>query len=113
MLEPLLKRTTGPRPGVLRGIPQEMFMKRYAAVGVHDRVLSVMAAFAEKGDLLDIPTGQGALAEDLENLGFRVFAGDLARENIAYRNGRCIQFDLNESIPIRRKAVDSSFVWKG
>ena len=81
-------------------------MKRYAAEGVHDRVLKIMAAIGEKGDVLDIPTGQGALAEDLESIGFRVFAGDLARANIGYRNGRCVQFDLNDSMPIRSEAVD-------
>lgn len=83
-----------------------MVMKRYAAEGVHDRVLKIMAAIGEKGDVLDIPTGQGALAEDLESIGFRVFAGDLARANIGYRNGRCVQFDLNDSMPIRSEAVD-------
>jgi SAM-dependent methyltransferase len=81
-------------------------MERYAADGVHDRVINLMATFAQKGDVLDIPTGQGALANDLESMGFRVFAGDLASENIVYRNGRCMQINLNERIPIKTESKD-------
>jgi ubiquinone/menaquinone biosynthesis C-methylase UbiE len=81
-------------------------MKRYAADGVHQRVVEYMATLARKGDVLDVPTGQGALAKDIENLGFRVFAADLSCDNIVYRNGRCLGFNLSDSLPVKDESVD-------
>jgi 2-polyprenyl-3-methyl-5-hydroxy-6-metoxy-1,4-benzoquinol methylase len=81
-------------------------MERYAANGVHGTVIQCMAAIALKGDVLDIPTGQGALAKDMEGLGFRVFPADLASDNIAYRNGRCAQIDLSEPLPVKDEVMD-------
>jgi SAM-dependent methyltransferase len=81
-------------------------MERYAAEGVHERVVECMAAFTTRGDVLDVPTGQGSLAEDIEALGFRVFPADLTAENIIYRNGRCLKLDLSEPLPFRDEAMD-------
>jgi SAM-dependent methyltransferase len=61
----------------------------------------------ERGRVLDVPTGQGALSEDLEKLEFIVFSGDIERENILYRNRRCVQLDLNQGLPFKSGTFDS------
>lgn len=73
---------------------------RYSAKNVHNKVLDCMKVL-KRGAVLDVPTGQGALSEDLEKLGFEVFPGDRERENIQYRNGRCVQLDLNAFLPFK------------
>jgi len=60
----------------------------------------------KKGTMLDTPSGQGALSKDIEVLGFKLFLGDIQRENILYRNGRCIQFDLNRPLPFKDGTFD-------
>ena len=42
----------------------------------------------------------------MEALGFRVFPGDLAGDNIIYRNGRCAQINLNEPLPLKDEVMD-------
>lgn len=81
-------------------------MKRYAANGVHEKVAEFMSASAVRGDVLDVPTGQGALAEDMEALGFRVFPADLAGKNIVHRNGRCVCLDLGRPLPFYDESFD-------
>jgi 2-polyprenyl-3-methyl-5-hydroxy-6-metoxy-1,4-benzoquinol methylase len=73
-------------------------LARYSAENVHNKVLDCMKAF-KRGVTLDAPSGQGALAKDLERLGFKVFPGDIERKNILYKNGRCTQLDLNGPLP--------------
>lgn len=73
---------------------------RYAAKNVHHKVLDCMKSL-ERGAVLDVPTGQGALSGDLEQLGFKVFPGDIEKENMQYRNGRCVQLDLNGPLPFK------------
>lgn len=80
-------------------------LKRYTAKGVHEKVIECMKGFG-RGTILDAPSGQGALSKDLDALGFKLFLGDIRRENILYRNGRCIQFDLNKFFPFKDGAFD-------
>ena len=47
-----------------------------------------------------------ALAKDLEKLGFEVFPGDIERNNILYKNGRCTQLDLNGPLPFKDSTFD-------
>jgi len=78
---------------------------RYAAEGLHEKVLNCMSGL-KRGTVLDVPCGQGALSQDLDQMGFRVFPGDLERENILYRNGRGVQVDLNGSLPFKNGTFD-------
>ena len=81
-------------------------MERYAAEGVHETVIRCITDVINAGDVLDVPAGQGALAKDLEDLGFCVFPADLARDNMVYRNGRCMQINIDHSLPLRDEAFD-------
>jgi 2-polyprenyl-3-methyl-5-hydroxy-6-metoxy-1,4-benzoquinol methylase len=78
---------------------------RYSAINVHRKVLDCMKVL-KRGAVLDVPSGQGALSKDLEKLGFEVFPGDIERKNIQYRNGRCIQLDLNKLLPFKDGSFD-------
>jgi SAM-dependent methyltransferase len=80
-------------------------LKRYAVEGLHEKVLKCMEELP-KGLVLDAPSGQGALSEDLEKIGFKVVSGDIERENILYRNSRCVQLDLNHFLPFKQAAFD-------
>ena len=78
---------------------------RYAAEGLHEKVAECMGRL-ERGLVLDVPSGQGALSRDLEEVGFCMFLGDIERNNILYRNGRCVQFDLNNRVPFKDGIFD-------
>jgi SAM-dependent methyltransferase len=85
---------------------------RYTAQGLHEKVVGCIEKF-KRGIVLDVPSGQGALSKDLEKLGFKVFLGDIERENIIYQNGRCIQLDLNTSLPFKEGIFDYAFCVEG
>jgi 2-polyprenyl-3-methyl-5-hydroxy-6-metoxy-1,4-benzoquinol methylase len=80
-------------------------LKKYSSEGIHEKVLGRLEGFP-RGSVLDVPTGQGAISKELEKLGFKVFLGDIARQNIFYKNGRCIQIDMEKSFPFKEKTFD-------
>ncbi len=80
-------------------------LKEYTAGGVHEKILNCLEGLP-KGTVLDVPSGQGSLSRSLESLGFQVFSGDIERENILYRNGRCVQLDLNHFLPFKYGTFD-------
>lgn len=80
-------------------------LREYTGGGVHEEVLNCFASLP-KGTVLDVPSGQGALSKSLEALGFKVFCGDIEKENMIYRNSRCIQLDLNNFLPFRERIFD-------
>jgi len=75
-------------------------LREYTSGGVHEKVLNCLAGLP-KGMVLDVPSGQGVLSKSLENLGFKVFQGDIEMKNILYRNSRCVQLDLNLFLPFK------------
>jgi SAM-dependent methyltransferase len=87
-------------------------LKEYTEGGVHDKVLECINDFP-KGWILDAPSGQGKLSGELERLGFKVFLGDIARENILYKNGRQIQLDLNSFLPLKEGVLDYAICVEG
>ena len=85
---------------------------RHTPQGLHEKLVECIERF-KRGVVLDAPSGQGALSKDLENLGFKVFSGDIERENIIYQNGRCIQLNLNASLPFKDGIFDYAFCVEG
>ncbi|OGP94742.1 MAG: hypothetical protein A2157_05605 [Deltaproteobacteria bacterium RBG_16_47_11] len=80
-------------------------LKIYSAEGIHEKVLTCLEKFP-RGFVLDVPSGQGAFSMELEKLGCKAFLGDIARKNILYQNGRCIQFDLEKPFPFKERVFD-------
>jgi SAM-dependent methyltransferase len=66
----------------------------------HRKVLAIFSAFPERGPLLEIPTGEGALAWQLLKLGYTVTAGDIDPTFCKVRAIPCIYLDLNGRFPI-------------
>ncbi len=87
-------------------------LKQYTPEGTHGIVLEFLSA-QKRGAVLDAPSGQGGLTKALEDLGFKVFAGDLKRENMIYRNGRRIQLDLNGVLPFKGRSFDYAVCAEG
>jgi SAM-dependent methyltransferase len=80
-------------------------LKQYSSEGVHEKVLECLEG-GPRGLVLDVPSGQGAISKELEGLGFKAFLGDIARQNILYRNGRCVQVDMERPFPFKGKTFD-------
>jgi ubiquinone/menaquinone biosynthesis C-methylase UbiE len=80
-------------------------LKSYALQGTTEHILNFMKGI-NKGIVLDIPSGQGALSKKLENMGFTVYLGDLEGENILYRNRRVAQLNLNHLLPFKDRTFD-------
>ena len=71
-----------------------------AHVRTHRKVLAIFSAFPERGPLLEIPAGEGALAWQLHKLGYSVTAGDIDPAFCKVRVIPSIHLDLNRKFPI-------------
>lgn len=78
---------------------------QFSSAGVHQKVLECLNQL-QRGRVLDAPSGQGALSFELEKIGFKAFLGDIQKDNLLYRNGRCIQIDLNRALPFKARTFD-------
>lgn len=65
---------------------------------MHRRVLNLLRE-KEPGILLDAPAGNGALANCLSKIGFRVHCCDLYPENFQVPHLTCQRVDLNRKLP--------------
>jgi SAM-dependent methyltransferase len=72
---------------------------------LHEKVLEITAGLP-KGRVLDIPCGQGALAERMSLQGFEVFCGDLDPEWYRIEGGHFHQVDLNAALPYKDGIFD-------
>lgn len=72
---------------------------------LHEKVLEITAKLP-KGRVLDIPCGQGALAERLRAQGFEIFCGDLDPEWYRIEGGHFHQVDLNGNLPYKDQNFD-------
>lgn len=77
----------------------------FSPVGIHSKVLEIFKSFPT-GWILDAPSGQGALSSKLEEIGFKAFLGDIERDNLLYRNSRCVQLNLNRPLPFQPQTFD-------
>lgn len=79
-----------------------------AAAGTHAAVLEILSSVPERGNLLDVPCGLGALSQKAAELGFTVTGGDLVtREDLALTKEAFVALDLNESLPFDDASFDS------
>jgi SAM-dependent methyltransferase len=72
---------------------------------LHEKVLEITARLP-KGRVLDIPCGQGALAERMRVQGFEVFCGDLDPAWYRIEGGHFHQVDLNAALPYKDRTFD-------
>jgi len=72
----------------------------------HRTVLRIMASFPERGALLEIPGGEGALAWQLLKLGYSVTAGDIDPGFFKVKPIPCIRLDMNRTFPLEDGQFD-------
>src|SRR2546426_12726109 len=72
----------------------------------HRKVLEIFSRFPERGRLLEIPAGEGALAWQLAKLGYAVTAGDIDPSFFKGRSISCIYLHLNPRFPSTDEADD-------
>src|SRR5436309_4963137 len=72
----------------------------------HRKVLEIFSRFPERGRLLEIPAGEGALAWQLGKLGYTVTAGDIDPSFFKVGSIPCIYLDLNQKFPIEDDEYD-------
>jgi len=63
-------------------------------------VLEIFSGFESRGNLLEIPAGEGALAWQLHKLGYDVTGGDVDPKFFKVHLLRCIYVDMNKPFPI-------------
>jgi len=72
----------------------------------HRKVLAIFSAFPDRGPLLEIPAGEGALAWQLHKRGYPVTAGDIDPAFCKVRVIPCIHLDLNRRFPVEDAKFD-------
>jgi SAM-dependent methyltransferase len=72
----------------------------------HRKVLEIFSGFENRGKVLDIPAGEGALAWQFHKLGYEVTGGDLDPKFFKVRPLRCILVDMNRPFPIADEQFD-------
>ncbi|MBW2563805.1 MAG: methyltransferase domain-containing protein [Deltaproteobacteria bacterium] len=75
------------------------------AVFVHEKVLEITSTLP-KGRILDIPCGQGALAENLSKQGFEIFCEDYDSANYRFHGGNFHRLDRNCNLPYKDETFD-------
>jgi SAM-dependent methyltransferase len=72
----------------------------------HRKVLEIFSDFPDRGTLLEIPAGEGALAWQLKKLGYTVTAGDIDPRFFKVPPIPCIYLDLNQEFPVKNEEFD-------
>jgi 2-polyprenyl-3-methyl-5-hydroxy-6-metoxy-1,4-benzoquinol methylase len=66
----------------------------------HRKVLQIFSDLKERGSLLEIPAGEGALAWQLQKLGYDVTAGDIDPNFFKIASIPCLRLDMNQRFPL-------------
>jgi SAM-dependent methyltransferase len=72
----------------------------------HRKVLEIFRSFPERGELLEVPAGEGALAWRLHRLGYRVTAGEIDPKFFKVDPIPCVEIDLNRRFPLPDERFD-------
>jgi SAM-dependent methyltransferase len=78
----------------------EIELHAMAAAGVHETAVAMLTV-PKTARIADIPSGEGALAQRILNVGFQnVVCGDIQFEKIALKDrASCVRVDLREALP--------------
>ena len=79
--------------------------RRLARSAVHERVLALLADHP-RGRLLDVPTGAGALARRLAQMGFEVTCSDINARDFAATELPFRRADLSQALPFDDASFD-------
>jgi SAM-dependent methyltransferase len=71
----------------------------------HFKIVEIFQNF-RRGTVLDVPAGQGALAVDLNNMGFKVTCGDIDPSHFKAEGIENLYVDLNKALPFKNESFD-------
>jgi SAM-dependent methyltransferase len=80
-------------------------IKRMTRAESHFKVIDIFKMLP-KGSILDIPAGQGALAVDLQDIGFKVTCGDIDPKHFQAQGIENVRIDLNARLPFADESFD-------
>jgi len=80
-------------------------LKRMTREESHFKTIEVLKNF-ERGVVLDIPSGGGALANDLKEMGFKVTCGDIDPTHFKAEGIENIYADLNQVLPFENESFN-------
>lgn len=73
----------------------------------HRAVLKIFENFAERGRVLDLPAGEGALSWRLAALGYEVVAGEIDPAFFKVKEIACVYLDMNRKMDLPDNSFDS------
>jgi 2-polyprenyl-3-methyl-5-hydroxy-6-metoxy-1,4-benzoquinol methylase len=86
-------------------IVEELDARPLARNGVHEKIIACLDA-KPRGRILDVPTGQGALAKRLQEKGFTVSCCDIDASQFLVKGLTVDQGDLNGRLPYGDEVFD-------
>jgi ubiquinone/menaquinone biosynthesis C-methylase UbiE len=101
----IVQTTTASQPNVSVHETARMVPSALAHEAIHDTVVSILED-QPRGALLDVPAGEGALAERLTAAGFTVSCCDLYPEIFRVSNIEVRRGDLNKELPFSDISFD-------
>jgi len=93
------------QPTLVVGGREERAPLPLAHEAIHERVVEILDKY-ERGPLLDVPAGEGALAARIKQLGFDVRCCDLYPEIFRLPDTDCLRGDLCGTLPYREGEFD-------
>ena len=97
--------SAGPVPSVPDGQAYDK-LQIIAHQKTHRKVLEIFSQFPDRGELLEVPAGEGALACQLHKMGYKVTAGDIDPKFFKVPSIPCIEIDLNRRFPVEAGRFD-------
>jgi len=97
--------TTEQNPPIAATTAAEPTPVPMAHQAVHDTVVRILQALP-RGDVLDVPAGEGALAASLDRIGFSVHCCDLYPEMFRLADVEIRQGDLSVALPYSDQSFD-------
>lgn len=80
-------------------------LRRMTREESHFKIVEILKHY-EKGVVLDIPSGEGALAKDLKGMGFKVICSDIDPKHFKAEGIENNYADLNQVLPFGNKSFD-------
>ena len=84
---------------------QNMEPVQLANTGVHEKVLNHFKTFTP-GHVLDLPCGPGALSKALDEMRYKVTAGDIHPEYMNIQGIKAIECNMNSQLPFKDVSFD-------
>ena len=84
--------------------------RQIGPIYIYDKIIEILNSIGPLNELklLDVPAGEGAFTYRLinENLGLRIFCGDINPEGFILKSMACDEIDLNKTLPYEAQAFD-------